>query len=84
MSEFLLAEAPTDIAALRDKLLKPEVGGFCCFEGWVRQTNEGRSVSGIEYLAFASLAASDRQTILDEALPVLTSQRRSGLSLRDR
>ncbi|MBB2202219.1 molybdenum cofactor biosynthesis protein MoaE [Gluconacetobacter tumulisoli] len=68
MNRFLIADAPVDIAALREALLKPEAGGFCTFEGWVRQTNEGRAVSGIQYQAFAPLASSEGQTILDEAL----------------
>jgi molybdopterin synthase catalytic subunit len=68
MNRFLIADSPVDIAALREALLRPGAGGFCAFEGWVRQTNDGRPVSGIEYEAFAPLATSEGQAILDEAL----------------
>lgn len=66
MSRFLIADTPVDIGALRETLLKPEAGGFCTFEGWVRQTNDGRLVSAIEYEAFAPLAISEGRSILDE------------------
>ncbi|MFT8897014.1 MAG: molybdenum cofactor biosynthesis protein MoaE [Acetobacter sp.] len=66
MSRFLIADTVVDIGALRETLLKPEAGGFCTFEGWVRQTNDGRLVSAIEYEAFAPLAISEGRSILDE------------------
>ncbi|NVN10667.1 molybdenum cofactor biosynthesis protein MoaE [Nguyenibacter vanlangensis] len=67
MTRFLLAAAPVDITALRTELLQPEAGGFCCFEGWVRETNGGRAVFGLDYQAFAPLAVTEGQAILDEA-----------------
>ncbi|WP_408871615.1 molybdenum cofactor biosynthesis protein MoaE [Acetobacter oryzifermentans] len=63
----MIADTPVDIGTLRETLLNPEAGGFCTFEGWVRQTNDGRLVSAIEYEAFAPLATSEGPTILDEA-----------------
>ena len=67
MNDFIMAETPVDISALRKDLLVPEAGGFCSFEGWVRQTNEGCAVSGIDYSAFVPLARTEGQAILQEA-----------------
>ncbi|AQU86432.1 hypothetical protein B0W47_02030 [Komagataeibacter nataicola] len=67
MNDFIMAETPVDISALRRVLLVPEAGGFCSFEGRVRQTNEGRAVSGIDYSAFGPLALTEGQAILTEA-----------------
>jgi len=68
MKQFRILETSVNITALREELLTPEAGGFCTFEGWVRQTNDGKFVSAIEYEAFLPLAASEGQSILDEAL----------------
>jgi len=68
MNQFRILETSVNIVVLRDELLMPEAGGFCAFEGWVRQTNDGKLVSGIEYEAFIPLAVSEGQSILDEAL----------------
>ena len=67
MNDFIMAETPVDISALRKGLVIPEAGGFCSFEGWVRQTNEGRAVSGIDYSAFVPLALTEGQAIVQEA-----------------
>jgi len=67
MSDFIVADAPVDITTLRRVLLVPEAGGFCAFEGWVRQTNDGRAVTGIDYSAFVPLARTEGQAIVQEA-----------------
>ncbi|MBB2206551.1 molybdenum cofactor biosynthesis protein MoaE [Gluconacetobacter takamatsuzukensis] len=67
MSRFLMADAPVAIGVLQRELLLPQAGGFCSFEGWVRQTNDGRAVSGIDYKAFRPLALTEGQAILEEA-----------------
>ncbi|GBR05221.1 molybdenum cofactor biosynthesis protein MoaE [Acetobacter oeni] len=66
MSRFLIVDTLADISSFRESLTRSEAGGFCSFEGWVRHTNDGRSVSGIEYVAFIPLAMSEGQAILDE------------------
>lgn len=68
MKHFQLTAAPVDLAAQRDALRDPRSGGFCAFEGWVRDENEGRAVSGLEYEAYAPLAISEGERILDEAM----------------
>ncbi|MBU6248076.1 MAG: ThiF family adenylyltransferase [Xanthomonadaceae bacterium] len=67
MNRFELTAAPVDLAAQRDALKHPGSGGFCAFEGWVRNNNEGREVSGLEYEAYTELAIAEGERILAEA-----------------
>jgi molybdopterin synthase catalytic subunit len=68
MSRVSIAAAPVDIATLRRALERPGCGGFCLFEGWVRETNDGRQVSALDYEAYAELALSEGERIIDEAV----------------
>ncbi len=67
MNRFELTGAPVDLAARREALKHPGSGGFCAFEGWVRNNNEGREVSGLEYEAYTELAIAEGERILAEA-----------------
>lgn len=67
MSGFRLSEQSVDIAVLRDALRNTGSGGFCSFEGWVRDSNEGRPVSGLEYEAYTELALLEGAVIVEEA-----------------
>jgi len=64
---FSLSDTPFDTAALRAQLLDARVGAYASFEGWVRDHNAGRAVSGLRYEAYVQLAESEGQRILDEA-----------------
>ena len=66
-SRFSLSDTPFDTAALRAELLDARVGAFASFEGWVRDHNAGRAVSGLRYEAYAALAEREGGAILDEA-----------------
>jgi adenylyltransferase/sulfurtransferase len=68
MTRFTLATEPVDVATLRDALKHSGAGGFCSFEGWVRNNNEGREVSGLAYEAYAELAISEGERVVDEAV----------------
>ncbi|TAL86168.1 MAG: molybdopterin converting factor [Rhodanobacter sp.] len=68
MSGFRIAATAVDLAQLRDSLQHPGSGGFCSFEGWVRNNNEGREVSGLEYEAYDALAVIEGGKIVDEAM----------------
>ena len=68
MSRFRLADTPFDTAVLRAQLLDDRVGGYASFEGWVRNHNDGRAVHGLRYEAYAALAESEGEAILEEAL----------------
>ena len=64
---FSLSDTPFDTAVLRARLLDASVGAFASFEGWVRDHNAGRAVSGLRYEAYAALAEREGEAILDEA-----------------
>lgn len=65
---FRLSSEAVDTARLRDGLKHPGSGGFCAFEGWVRDSNEGRDVDGLEYEAYAELAEAEGERIVAEAI----------------
>jgi len=65
---FRLSSEAVDIAQLREGLKHSGSGGFCAFEGWVRDSNEGREVDGLEYEAYAELAETEGERILAEAI----------------
>lgn len=68
MPRFQLAETPFDTATLRAQLLDARVGGYASFEGWVRDNNDGRSVHGLRYEAYAELAENEGAVIIAEAM----------------
>jgi sulfur-carrier protein adenylyltransferase/sulfurtransferase len=68
MKHFSLSSETFDLAQLRTGLQHPGSGGFCTFEGWVRNSNEGRAVDGLEYEAYAELALAEGERIVGEAL----------------
>ena len=64
---FSLSSSPIDARTLQDAMRRPEAGAFVSFEGWVRNTNEGRTVTLLEYEAFEAVACSEGTRILEEA-----------------
>jgi molybdopterin synthase catalytic subunit len=68
MQRFAISDQPIDIASLREALLDHRAGGFASFEGWVRDRNDGRAVTGLHYEAYVALAETEGERILDEAL----------------
>ncbi len=70
VSRFSISAAPIDLAGLRSAMADERAGAFVSFEGWVRNTNEGRAVARLEYEAFAPLADKEGSRILDEAMRV--------------
>ena len=67
MSGFSLSATTLDERALRRALMDPACGGYVCFEGWVRDHNEGQQVTRLEYEAYAPLALSEGEKIIAEA-----------------
>ncbi len=65
---FRFTDVAIDAAAARRELRDPGAGGFVSFEGWVRDHNEGREVTRLEYEAFQQLAVREGERILAEAL----------------
>lgn len=64
---FTIVSGPIDRAALQRELRNAHAGACVTFEGWVRDLNEGRDVSALEYEAFAPLAEKEGARILAEA-----------------
>jgi molybdopterin synthase catalytic subunit len=56
-----------DPTSLINEVASPEHGAISVFIGTVRDVNDGRSVSSIEYSAYKSMAESELERILDEA-----------------
>ena len=54
-------------ASLIDEVSSAQYGAVSLFIGTVREVNEGRSVSAIEYSAYKSMASAELERILDEA-----------------
>lgn len=63
-----LQSTPLDIAALLADTEQPDCGALVLFGGTVRNENEGRGVSGIEYSAHAPLAEKTIAEIEQEVL----------------
>lgn len=68
MNLFGLSETALDPLALRAQLQRVDAGGFVSFEGWVRANNAGRGVQRLGYQAYAALAETEGQRIVEAAL----------------
>jgi len=65
---FQLSSTPLESINLRDGLYSEEAGAFVSFEGLVRDHNDGKKVSALEYEAFAALCKKEGEKVLQEAL----------------
>ena len=68
MAHFILYDRQIQPEPLRATLLHPQAGAFASFEGWVRDHNDGRAVAGLRYEAYAALATSEGERVVQEAL----------------
>ena len=64
---FKIQSTPLDPTAIREQVLDPAAGGYCAFEGWVRNHHQGRSVDRLEYEAYPLLAEKEGKRIIAEA-----------------
>ena len=64
---FRFSQRPIDTESARRELVDFGAGGYVSFEGWVRDFNEGREVTRLEYEAFQELAVKEGERILAEA-----------------
>ena len=62
-----LTESPIDTAELQRSLANPAAGGYCAFEGWVRNENDGHVVEALEYEAYEPLVIVEGEKVLAEA-----------------
>jgi hypothetical protein len=66
MSLFRVLETPLDVAAASAAVSGPEIGGIDLFLGAVRDHNDGRPVTLLEYHAYVSMAEKEMQRIAAE------------------
>ena len=64
---FEIVPHAIDSEALRQDLLHDTAGGLVIFEGLVRDHNEGRAVSALEYEIFEAMARREAEKIFAEA-----------------
>jgi molybdopterin synthase catalytic subunit len=67
MRRASILSAEIDPVSLINEVSSPQYGAISVFVGTVREVNEGRSVSAIEYSAYKSMASAELERILDEA-----------------
>jgi molybdopterin synthase catalytic subunit len=68
MPAFQFTAAPIAAEPLRVALADPACGGYAAFEGWVRDSNDGQRVRGLEYEAFEALGLREGERIIAEAI----------------
>ena len=64
---FAISDSPLDVARLQAKLEAAGVGAVVCFEGRVRDRNDGRAVQWLSYQAYVELAEAEGRRIVEEA-----------------
>ena len=68
MPAFQIADAAFDLANVRQQLQVGHAGAYASFEGWVRDSNQGRPVHALTYQAYRSLAEAEGGRLINEAL----------------
>ena len=63
-----MTNAAIDPDRLRDDLIDAAAGAYTSFEGWIRNVNEGHDVLRLEYEAYAPIAITEGQRVVEEAL----------------
>lgn len=67
MPGFTISSEPIVPDQVKAEVLDPHAGGFCSFEGWVRNHHQGKPVERLFYEAYASLSEKEGLRIIDEA-----------------
>ncbi|HJU07334.1 MAG TPA: molybdenum cofactor biosynthesis protein MoaE [Rhodanobacteraceae bacterium] len=67
MKTFSLSETAIDASTLLRELESDRIGAIVTFEGRVRDHNDGRTVNGLTYQAYAELAEAEGAKIIEEA-----------------
>ena len=62
-----LVERPIDLAAIVTEVARTSNGATLLFIGTVRDVNNGRAITGMDYTAYASMATRELTEILGEA-----------------
>jgi molybdopterin synthase catalytic subunit len=64
---FQIVTASINTLQARESLLTEAAGAFVSFEGWVRNSHEGKRVRYLEYESYPSLAVREGERIVKEA-----------------
>ena len=65
-----ILDAPIDVTQLLERVSNTRNGATVLFLGIVRDVNDGRDVTGIEYTAYRSMAERELATIIEEAAAI--------------
>lgn len=65
--KFYLQNTPINTREHHRQLIRADAGGYCSFEGWVRNHHQGRNVSHLEYQSYDNLARKEGEAIIHEA-----------------
>ena len=68
MPRFQISPEPFEPADVRRRLRSTPAGAYASFEGWVRDHQDGRPVLGLTYEAYQSLAETEGNRVLAEAI----------------
>ncbi len=64
---FIISSLPIQVETYKKQLRQDQCGGFCSFEGWVRNHNNNQQVSRLEYSAYEALAVTTGEKIIQDA-----------------
>lgn len=67
MIHVALVSGPIDVAALMARVASPAVGAVASFLGTVRNLNDDRAVTGIDYSAYEEMAEREMRAIVAAA-----------------
>ena len=67
MTRAAIVDRPIDAAALLGEVASVASGATSLFLGTVRDVNDGRAVTGMEYTAYGAMAARELSKIVSEA-----------------
>lgn len=67
MADFALTTLAIEPDTLKRDLARASAGACVCFEGWVRNNNEGEAVGALEYETHAAIAIAEGEAVLAEA-----------------
>jgi molybdopterin synthase catalytic subunit len=67
MSRAAIVTREIDVAALMAEVQSTDFGAVSVFAGTVRDVNDGRSVTAIDYSAYTSMVQSELESIMAEA-----------------
>ncbi len=65
---FTISLAPIDSQNLQSSLIYPKSGALVVFQGWVRDYNQDKVVTSLEYQVYSELAINEGKKILAEAI----------------